>query len=427
MLSQWAWKLLQISRQLWMRTVLFAVLAVVTALMAIAFKGWIPAELAGAIGAPAVDKILTILASSMLTVTTFSLSVMIAAYSAATSNITPRATRLLMEDSTTQNALATFVGSFVYSLVGIIALHTGVYGDQGRVILFVVTIAVVVLIVGTILLWISHLSNLGRVGETTDRVEQAAEGAIKRRVAHPWLDGRRLASQADIPAQATPIYSQRIGYVQHVDIKAINHWATEAGTQVFIASLPGAFVHPGRALAYCLNHSADTLDKVTEIIDQTYTIGDERSFDQDPRFGVLVLTEIASRALSPAVNDPGTAIDVIGRGLRLISSWEVTAPCDEPALEDIPCPNVWVQRIELKEIFNDFFAPIARDGAALIEVHIRLQKALGALAAKGGEFSQQAHNHSQRALALAKQTLLLSDDIATLEALAQSIELTPST
>ncbi|WP_041522905.1 DUF2254 domain-containing protein [Gilvimarinus agarilyticus] len=417
MLSQWAWKLLQLSRQLWMRTVLFAVLAVATALIAIAFKGWIPSELSGAIGAPAVDRILSILASSMLAVTTFSLSVMVAAYSAATSNITPRATRLLMQDSTTQNALATFVGSFVYSLVGIIALHTGVYGDQGRVILFVVTIAVVVLIVGTILLWINHLSSLGRVGETTDRVEQAAEAAVKRRVAHPWLDGRKLASIDDIPEQAVAIYSERIGYVQHIDIKAINRWAEENDAKVYIASLPGAFVHPGRALAYCLNHSEETLEQATAVIDRTYTIHDERSFDQDPRFGVLVLAEIASRALSPAVNDPGTAIDVIGRGVRVISGWHITPNDEEPALEDIPCPHVWVQRIELGELFNDFFAPISRDGASLIEVHIRLQKGLAALACKGGEFAEQARAHSQRALALAKHELPLADDIATLEAL----------
>ncbi|WP_049721494.1 DUF2254 domain-containing protein [Gilvimarinus polysaccharolyticus] len=417
MLSQWTWKLLQISRQLWMRTVLFAVLAVVTALIAIAFKGWIPSELAGAIGAPAVDRILSILASSMLAVTTFSLSVMVAAYSAATSNISPRATRLLMEDSTTQNALATFVGSFVYSLVGIIALHTGVYGDEGRVILFIVTIAVVVLIVGTILLWINHLSSLGRVGETTDRVEQAASAAVKRRIAHPWLDGRRLASLEDIPKKATAIFSERIGYIQHIDIKAINRWAADNNTQVFIASLPGAFVHPGRALAYCVNHGEESLSQTNEVIDHAYTIRDERSFDQDPRFGVLVLAEIASRALSPAVNDPGTAIDVIGRGMRVISGWEVTEGYQEPKVKDIPCPNVWVQRIELSELFNDFFAPIARDGANLIEVHIRLQKALGALACKGGVFAEQARAHSQRALALAKHELPLADDIATLEAL----------
>ena len=42
-----------------------------------------------------------------------------------------------------------------------------------------------------------------------------------------------------------------------------------------------------------------------EAIAATFVIGGSRVFDQDPRFGLLVLSEIASRALSPAVNDPG--------------------------------------------------------------------------------------------------------------------------
>ncbi len=128
--------------------------------------------------ADAVDKILGIIASSMLAVTIFSLSTMVAAYGAASTGVTPRATTLVMEDTTTHNALATFIGSFLFSLVGLIALSTGVYGDQGRVLLFAVTIAVVILIVYTLLRWIDHLSRLGRVGETIDRVERAAIEAI---------------------------------------------------------------------------------------------------------------------------------------------------------------------------------------------------------------------------------------------------------
>jgi len=61
----------------------------------------------------------------------FSVSTMVAAYGAATSNVTPRATRLLMEDNTSQNVLGTFIGSFLFSLVGIIALGTGLYGAAG--------------------------------------------------------------------------------------------------------------------------------------------------------------------------------------------------------------------------------------------------------------------------------------------------------
>ena len=59
-------------------------------------------------------------------------------------------------------------------------------------------------------------------------------------------------------------------------------------------------------------------EDVHKAVAEAFTIGAERTFDQDPRFGLCVLAEIASRALSPAVNDPGTAIDVIGRAVRLL-------------------------------------------------------------------------------------------------------------
>src|SRR5690606_40460656 len=86
MISKWRWTIVQLSRQLWMRAVLFALLAAATALATLFFKELIPPDLSGKIGAHAVDKILNILASGMLVVTTFSLSVMVAAYSSATSS-----------------------------------------------------------------------------------------------------------------------------------------------------------------------------------------------------------------------------------------------------------------------------------------------------------------------------------------------------
>lgn len=416
MLTKLGWKLLLLSRALWMRTLAFAILAVLTALIAIALKGVIPVSVAGMIGAEAVDKILSILASSMLAVTTFSLSVMVSAHSAAANNLTPRATRLMMEDSTTLNALATFVGSFVFSLAGIIALSTGLYGEQGRVVLFIVTVAVVVLIVGTILLWINHLARLSRVSEIAEQVEGAARAAIVRRSEHPWLDANRLDSLDDIPETAFTITAADIGYIQHIDIQALNHWASEREAQLYITCLPGSFVHPNRAILYC---SQVCDEGAYRTLQKAFTLGDTRSFDQDPRFGLLVMAEIASRALSPGINDPGTAIEILGRGVRLISQWRVTP--DDISDIDVPYPCIWVPRIELDELFVDFFSPIARDGASLIEVQIRLQKSLAALNDIGAPFSEPARRMALRALAQAEQTLSFTPDITTLKLVHQKL------
>jgi len=416
MIARWEWTLKQVTKRLWFRASLFSLLGVVTALLALAFQQYIqiPDSLATSIGADAVDKILNIIASSMLTVTTFSLSIMVAAYGSATNNVTPRATRLLIEDSTTQNVLGTFIGAFLFSVVGIIALSTGAYGNKGRVLLFAVTLAVLVLIVYALLRWVDHLAQLGRVGETTDKVEQAATHALLEHLRLPHLGGRRLASAVAIPADARRILPERIGYVQHIDMPALAGLAADEGCAVFVQAVPGSFVDARSVLAATQGLGEDADARVRA----AFSIGLRRSFEQDPRFGVLVLAEIASRALSPAVNDPGTAIDVIGRGVRLLSLWADPQYADQSDEQD--CARVFVPELQLGNLFDDLFTPIARDGAAMVEVGVRLQKALASLAhLEHWKLSTEARRHSGLALKRAEAALPLEEDKQRLRALAE--------
>ena len=375
MMSRWEWLLLLFARQLWLRVTLFALAAVATAAAGIVFAPYVPDDWTLEIGAKSIDGILTILASSMLAVTVFSVSTMVSsAYGAATSNVTPRATKLLMEDNTSKNVLGTFIGSFIFSLVGIIALSTGAYGEQGRAILLVVTIGLIVLIAGTLLRWIDYLSGFGRLGETIDRVERATWHALKTRCAYPHLGGRPLGGpERDVPKASTPIFSDTIGYIQHVDVEALNACAKKNDGQIIVMAPPGTFVDPSRPLAMMLG--AD-VEEMRASVEQTFTIGTERTYDQDPRFGLCVLAEIASRALSPAVNDPGTAIDVIGRAVRLLVKW---SRCQNQDSSQLDYPLVWVPGIQVGDMFDDIFGPIARDGAGLLEIQVRLQKAFFAL------------------------------------------------
>ena len=109
MISRWQWILKQTFKKLWFRATLFAIVAIITALLSILFKSMIPESVSVKVGAEAVDNILNILASSMLAVTTFSLSIMVTAYGSATTNVTPRATRLVVEDVTTQKGKSHFI------------------------------------------------------------------------------------------------------------------------------------------------------------------------------------------------------------------------------------------------------------------------------------------------------------------------------
>lgn len=406
MFSKWQWLVSQITRTLWVRAALFALLGVGAALLAIVAQGALPDALMFELGQDAVGNILDILASSMLAVTTFSLSVMVMAYTAATNNVTPRATRLLMKDTTTQNVLGTFIGAFLFSLVGITALSTEAYDKGGRAILFLVTLVVILLVVVTILRWIEHLSHFGRVGNTTGRVESATLTAMEDRIRNPGLGG--VATRADNclpPSSARPVHAHTTGVIQHLDMVELSRLAEENDWTVWVASLPGAFVSGPRPLAWV--ESAEG-DEAVEAIRKVFTLGNDRSFDQDPRFGFSVLAEIASRALSPSFNDPGTAIDVLGRAVRLLACY--SDKCVSEMQNDPVYPRVFVPALELDDLFDDIFSPIARDGAGLIEVQMRLQKSLLLLAGQGVDLARCSRRQALLALKHAEAGLVLEED-----------------
>ena len=151
----------------------------------------------------------------------------------------------------------------------------------------------------------------------------------------------------------------------------------------------------------------------SDVID-CFQIGDHRLFDDDPRCGLVVLSEIAGRALSPAVNDPGTAINVLGTMLRLFVQWhhtEVAEDKNTPHYDRIAVPEIL-----LRDMFDDAFTAIARDGAAMVEVSLRLQKTLHSLAAIDDVAMRDAAiHHSQLALKRAKIALDLEEDFAMVQ------------
>lgn len=405
MLGQYLWKLRQVLKEIWVRVLGYGAIAVLAALVSPSLAPYVPENLRFDPGDGAVEEVLQIIASSMLAVTTFSLSIAVQAYAAAATSATPRSTALLQQDTTTQNVLATFLGAFLFSLMAIIGLEAGLYSDDGKFLLFVSTVLVVAMVVLALLRWITHLINFGRMNDTLDRVEEAATRAIEARVAAPFLGAR--ARLGAIPPDARAVYPAQVGYVQHVDVAGLDKIAEELEIDIWIAEPAGKFVHPSMPILYVSGTRLDEEQRTS--VRQGVTIGRERNFDQDPRFGLVVLSEIALRALSPAVNDPGTAIDVISRQARVLSLWSPTPP------EEPDCKRVHMPPISGQNLIDDAFHALARDGAAFVEVQIRLQIALKALAVNNAEvFEPAATKLSELSLERCESAGMCDDDISRL-------------
>ncbi len=396
-----AWLLRQFRKQIWVRAALFSVAAVFVAILAALIGPYIPYDPGLTLASGSVDHILNILASSMLAVTTFSLSIMVSAYASATSNVTPRSTKLLIADPVAQNTLSTFVGSFLFSIVGIIGLAAGLYNDKGRIILFLATLIVILLITVTLLRWIEQLGKFGRVGDTILRIERAATPAFVSAGMCPRLGA--MAPTA-IPATALAILSDRTGLIEHIDVAQLDELAAANGARVYIAAVPGALVHPTRILLH-VDGSRD--EACISAMRKCVTVGDSREYEQDPRFGLIVLSEIASRALSPAVNDPGTAIEVLGAGLRVLLAYaDAHDRAEPPQHRHVHAPD-----LDIDDLFASFFNPIARDGASIVEVQMRLIAVLEALAARSPElFARAAIANVERAAERSRQVMKASHD-----------------
>ncbi|KQS77518.1 hypothetical protein ASG25_03575 [Rhizobium sp. Leaf384] len=412
--SKRLWQVVRLSRRLWVRATLYCLAGVATALVAVLLGPFIPQEMTKAFGADAVDPILSIIASSMLAVTTFSLSTLVAATSAAASGATPRATSLLLEDTTAQRALSTFLGTFLFSLVGLIGLHAGLYGGGGRLVLFVVTLGVIAVIVLTLLRWIDHLSTLGRVSETIDRVKTAAISAMRDHLEDPLLGGAPLsvltpgAGPGSGPPGAVPVSPATVGYLQHIDMPRLQALAEAGDLDLHLAARTGSFCAPGTPVLFVRPRSGGRLDAAAqEALLAALTIGARRTFEQDPRFGLIVLAEIASRALSPAINDPGTAIDVMTTMVEVFA----VEPRADHRRETPDFPRVHVPPLTLRDMFEDAFLPIARDGADNPEIGIRLQKCLRALARlPGGRLHTIAREIAATSLARGLDALAFEGD-----------------
>lgn len=399
----------RLKERLWIKPLLFCVFSIASALLAhLADNVHIDINLERLIPditRDSIEDLLKITAASMLVIATFSVSSMVSAYASAGNTATPRAFSLIIADDVSQNALSTFIGVFIFSVVALVALMNGYYGKPGRFVLFSLTLMSLGLVIVTFVRWVDKVARLGRLGAVIDKVEMATAKAMQDRLAFPTLRGMPATLSEN---QATAVYAEAIGYVQRVDIKKMQSYAQKKKVRIMVAALPGAFATPDQPIAYVLPDDRSVYTCENNQIEKSFVIEQDRLFENDPRFGLVVLSEIASRALSPAVNDPGTAIDIISTLVRLFIQWSKPVETDQGP----ECDRVYVPELCVRDMFDDAFTPIARDGATILEVQVQLQKAFQTLAISGNDTMRiAAVQHSRLALARAEQSIVFLPDL----------------
>lgn len=393
-MKRWHYLWRKLQARIWFRASLYAAFGVAAALIAVIATPFVPQAMADRLGGESVEQILTILASSLLAVATFSLGAWVSAYTAVSQAGSPRVASLVTSDVPTQKSLATFVGAFLYAVVAVTAVNARYYGPEGRAVIYLTSLVVVGLVAFRLLAWINRLASLARLSHMIELVEDRTADALKQQP--PCLSGSAVAGAA--------IHAAQTGYIQNIDLARLQDIAEKNDLRIEIVAPVGAFRRRGEVIgrASC----AVLPDETEDALRSAYSVARGRTFEQDPRFGLIVLAEIAARALSPGVNDPGTAIQIIGVAVRLLDDWAQRA--DDG---DINGGNDRVVRPALEPgvLLDDAFGPIIRYGSSDLAVAVRAQKGLRALANSGPVLASAAAQLGADAEARAKTDLPKQD------------------
>lgn len=348
----------RIIRILWVRVALISALSLAASLSAPLVEAFVPESWKQRFSEEATLPILNVLASSLLAVATFSLGIMVSSHRALAEQTTPRVHQILMEDTRTQTVIATFIGGFVYALSSIILFRAQVYGFDAAVVVFTTSSFVVLVIVLSLIRWIEHLSRIGSLTYALDQAEISAERVLDELRLMPRYGGASCDAAQDSGKDGAVIKAARCGYVLRFQMAGLQKQAEQDESRVIIDVMPGDHVLTGQQVARLIG-GGDVARYREQIV-----IGGKRSHDQDPLYALQALRESGSKALSPGINDTGTATEVVTRLERLL--WASFAPEEER-------PDVMFDRVHVREVARGAmlatsFRHIARDGKHLEEV-----------------------------------------------------------
>ena len=269
--------------------------------------------------------VLSTVAGSMITVAGVTFSMTLLAVSHASSQMGPRILSNFMRDTGNQVTLGTFIATFVYCLLILRTVRSGADVDGATISPFVPQLGILLalaLALSSVAVLIYFVHHVPRTINVTHVINQTGNefliqieslfpssiGAAPRKAS----GGRRPATEvpSELRSAGVEISCREMGYIRRVDSESLAEVACRGDLVVELLQRPGDFVYAGTTLLRA--SPADRLDNETrDALREAFAIGSERSPAQDVMFAVDQLVEIATRALSPGVNDPFTAIECL--------------------------------------------------------------------------------------------------------------------
>ncbi len=258
--------------------------------------------------------VISTIGSAMMTFIGVVFSISLVAVQMASGQFSPRVVRLYVRSRITKATLTVFMATFLFSLMTL----TSFDGEPDPRLLtnvpLIESLLAMAMVFLSLLLFVAYVNGtvrMMRIGFVIDRIaRESFRVAVKQPTDLP-VDTEQLG-----PETARITHEGRAGVLRDVNIARAVRAARRQGVVLRLIPRIGDFVVPGTPV-YTVHGGAAPSRR---LLGHTVFVGVERTYHQDLGFGLRQLSDIALRALSPAVNDPTTAVQSLDRIVQFLAS-----------------------------------------------------------------------------------------------------------
>ncbi len=260
-----------------------------------------------------------------MTVVSIVFAILLMTLTLASTQFSPRILVSFVRDKSTQRTLGVFLGTFSYCMAALPAVRSVPRPFVPTLTVFVAMLLALVC-VGWLIFFINHISRSISVSNIVDRIAREVEQVIDElmpRLRGPYEIAERIEPLREMRERL--IVNRKSGYIRFVDVAFLFERARSEGLRIVLEPRRPLRIPAGVPILRVAEAGRVTPGREAQLL-TAIDIGPARTLQQDVEFGIIQIVDIALRAISPAVNDPTTAINCIDQLARVLIYWAARTP-----------------------------------------------------------------------------------------------------
>ncbi len=367
-------------------------------------------------------SVLSTISGAMIGVAGTVFSITLVVLTLASSQLGPRLISNFMYDRLNQIVLGSYVASFIYCLIVLNAIKEG--GEQVFIPSLSITLAILAALANIFLLiiYIHHTA----VSIQADNVISKVSAVISSNISQlfPKTSGNEIHDDKDTDVARIMVkyqfqknlVSETQGYLQYVDHDALLKLAKKINGVLEIKNKPGEFIIKGSKVVK-LFALEDPGEDIHQKVYSNLITGKTRTQQQDAEYTIHQVVEIASRALSPGVNDPFTAIACIDNLTSTLAYLTKVKFPSKYIFDEEENLRIISEVLTFEGMLDAAYNQIRQFATGSPSVLIRLMEALGELneIAVRSKQKQGIKKHAEMVMNAGKQHFYEERDLSDLE------------